>query len=183
MRKSVWLCVVLAACTLQACGFRPRGSVSELTEPGSIYLDASRDLSIASALRDALQQRAFELAGNRDSSDILLRISAERQEERIVSVQKTGRISELELSHAVDMQIAEAIGDEAPKYDADIAPNEVEVFREYTYDERGVLGKENEARILREEMRQELVRQIVLRIIASLAPSDQIPIDQAEGIQ
>jgi len=173
MRSLVWICLFVLVCSIQACGFRPRGSVSELTEPGSIYLDASRDLSIASALRDALKLRAFELADNRDSSDILLRISAERQDERIVSVQKTGRISELELSHAVDMQIAEAIGEEAPKYDAESTPNLVEVFREYTYDERGVLGKENEARILREEMRQELVRQIVLRTIASLAPPDQ----------
>jgi outer membrane lipopolysaccharide assembly protein LptE/RlpB len=49
--------------------------------------------------------------------------------------------------------------------------NRVEVIREYTYDETGVLGKENEARILRTEMETELVRQIVLRTIANLAPS------------
>ena len=49
--------------------------------------------------------------------------------------------------------------------------NRVEVIREYTYDETGVLGKENEARILRAEMEDELVRQIVLRTIARLAPS------------
>jgi len=44
----------------------------------------------------------------------------------------------------------------------------VEVIREYTNDTLGVLGKEQEAQILREEMREELVRQVVLRTVATL---------------
>ena len=50
-------------------------------------------------------------------------------------------------------------------------PDLVEVTRDYTYDESQVLGKENEARILRSEMSDELVRQIVLRTVASMARS------------
>ena len=46
--------------------------------------------------------------------------------------------------------------------------NRVEVVREYTYDQGGVLGKEDEADILREEMRRELALQIVLRTVATL---------------
>jgi len=69
------------------------------------------------------------------------------------------------------MIIAESVGDDPPAYQPGQIANEVQVIREYTYDETGVLGKDNEARILRDEMRDELVRQIVLRTIASLAPS------------
>jgi outer membrane lipopolysaccharide assembly protein LptE/RlpB len=86
-------------------------------------------------------------------------------------VTSDGRISEIELAHAVDMLVAESMGAEAPAYQPGQVLNRVEVTREYTYDETNVLGKENEARILREEMKRDLVRQIILRSIANLAPS------------
>ena len=156
---------------LIGCGFHPRGSVTRLTDLGSIYVDASRNLTIVDDVRDALSDAAFTLANNRDEADIMLRLSAEEQRERVVSVRSTGRVSELELSHAVNMLIAESVDGGQPVYSDEQNSNRVEVIREYTYDETGVLGKENEARILRTEMESELVRQIVLRTIASLAPS------------
>jgi len=171
LRQTAAVALFIVLFQLQACGFRPRGSVTELTDPGSIFVDAPRDLSIGGALNEALRDRAFTLAYNRDEADILLRLTDEQEKRRIVSVQKTGRISELELSHAVSIVIARATEDSGPVYDQKKLANRVEVIREYTYDERGVLGKENEARILREEMREELVRQVVLRTIASLAPA------------
>lgn len=162
----------LSVCAgLWSCGFHPRGSITELTDPGVIYVDASRDVSIAGELRAALRDRAFTIAANRDEADILLRLTAERQSQRIVSVQSTGRVSEYELSHAVSIVIAEGEDGQPPRYNPDQEPNRVDVIREYTYDKRGVLGKEDEAQILRMEMREELVRQIVLRTIASLVPS------------
>ena len=156
---------------LTACGFHPRGSVTRLTDLGSIFVDASRNLSITDDIREALTDAAFTLAPNRDEANIMLRLTGEEQRERVVSVRSTGRVSELELSHAVDMLIAESVDGEEPVYSEAPSFNRVEVIREYTYDETGVLGKENEARILRSEMESELVRQIVLRTIASLAPS------------
>ena len=101
----------------------------------------------------------------------IMDVTGEEQRERVVSVRSTGRVSELELSHAVDMLIAESTNSDEPIYSETQTFDRVEVIREYTYDETGVLGKENEARILRTEMETELVRQIVLRTIASLAPS------------
>lgn len=171
-RTSTWaLVLVLAAASLSSCGFHPRGSVTRLTDLGSIYLDATRNLSIAESVREALVDAAFTLAPNRDEAGILLRLTGEEQNERVVSVNSTGRVSELELSHAVSMLIAETVAGESTSESQQQTFNRVEVIREYTYDETGVLGKENEARILRAEMEDELVRQIVLRTVARLAPS------------
>ncbi len=176
--RVVGLCFALSLVT--ACGFHPRGSVTRLSDLGSIYIDSSRNLTIADDIRDALVDAAFTIAPNRDEADIMLRLTGEEQKERVVSVRSTGRVSELELSHAVDMLIAESIDGKEPVYSESQSLNRVEVIREYTYDEKGVLGKENEARILRSEMESELVRQIVLRTIASLAPSiSSVTIDQA----
>jgi LPS-assembly lipoprotein len=172
------LCTFLS---LSGCGFHPRGSVTKLTDLGSIYLDATRNLSIAESVREALVDAAFTLAPNRDEAGILLRLTGEEQNERVVSVNSTGRVSELELSHAVSMLIAETVDGESTSESQGQAFNRVEVIREYTYDETGVLGKQNEARILRAEMEDELVRQIVLRTIARLAPSSvtALPINNA----
>ena len=154
-----------------ACGFTPRGSLVRATDLGSVFVDAERDLSIAEEVKDALIDSAFEIADNRDDAMILLRLTNEAMSERVISVTSNGRISELELAHAVNMLIAESEDGEAPTYVLGQTLNRVEVTREYTFDETGVLGKENEARILREEMKRDLVRQIILRSIASLAPS------------
>jgi LPS-assembly lipoprotein len=169
--RSVRVVILLGSILVGACGFHPRGSVTSLTDLGSIYLDAEQTLSFFEPLRKALIDSAFTMAPNRDDADMLLRLTREVQNERVVSVTSNGRVSELELSHAISMLIAQAVGDQPPAYAPGQSLNRIEVNREFTYDETGVLGKENEARILREEMEEELVRQIVLRTIASLAPS------------
>ncbi len=162
------LCSILL---LTGCGFRPRGSTTQLTDPGVIYIDSSRGITLATELEKALADRAFTIAENRDQAEILLRLTDETQIQRIVSVKSTGRVSEFELNHSVNMLIAHSAEVRPPVYDPDKSPNRVEVIREYTNDERGVLGKEDEARILRQEMRAELIRQIVLRTVAGLASS------------
>lgn len=155
---------------LGGCGFRPRGSGVGVDDPGRVFVDADRRLTIAEELRDELVARGFTLADNRDEADVLLRVSGESVGERIVSVQRTGRVSEFELSHAVNLVVARGVAGAPAVYEPGQAANRVQVMREYTYDVTEVLGKENEARTLRLEMRDELVRQIVLRTLASLAP-------------
>lgn len=165
------LLVIASALAVSTCGFQPRGSVLQLTDMGSIYVDTERSLSISDAVRSALAEAAFTLAPNRDVADTLLRLGDEFEDVRVVSIRSDGRINELELSHRVSMLIAESIDGEPPFYEPAQAANQVEVRREYTYDENGVLGKENEAKILRDEIFEELVRQIVLRTIATLSRS------------
>lgn len=170
MRRRTWIKLALATSSfpLSACGFRPRGSVTELADPGAIFVDISRGVTLRRDLQSGLRERAFSIAENRDEADILLRISNEELGERILSVQSSGTVSELELSHSVDMQVAERTEDQELAYDPEQTASRVEIFRDYTNDTRRVLGKEEEALILREEMRVELVRQVVLRTVATL---------------
>lgn len=153
---------------LNGCGFRPRGSLTKLANPGAVFVDISRGVTLRRELQATLREQAFRIADNRDVADILLRITEEQQNERIISIQSTGQVSELELSHSVNMQVARSENDEPPVYNPEQPASRVEVIREYTNDTRGVLGKEEEAKILRFEMREELVRQVVLRAVATL---------------
>lgn len=124
-------------------------------------------------LRKVLSDRSFAVVDNRDQANVLLRVDDERLSRRIVSVQKTGKVSEYELAHSVSMQVAQSLDESVPVYDDEQATNRVEVIREYTFDQGGVLGKEDEADILRTEMRRELALQIVLRTVATMASSIQ----------
>jgi len=157
------------ASALTGCGFVLRGSGPGLAEPGRVFIDADRDSTISRALTEALRERDFPIADNRDAADVLLRLTDERVDQRIVSVQSAGRVSELELTHSVDFVLAESIEGSAPVYDPIAPGNSVRVAREFTYDETQVLGKANEEATLRAELQAELVRQIVLRTIASLS--------------
>lgn len=156
-----------------ACGFQLRGTDSNLASIARVYVDTSRDSTVREELRKVLSDRSFSVVDNRDQANVLLRVDDERLSQRIVSVQKDGKVSEYELAHSVSMQVAQSADQDVPAYDEEQATNRVEVIREYTFDQGGVLGKEDEADILRTEMRRELALQIVLRTVATIASSGQ----------
>ncbi len=168
------VCVLATAlCFLSACGFKLRGTEQQIASNATVFVDSSRESTIREELRKLLSDRSFEVVDSRDEANVLLRLAGENQSQRIVSVQSTGRVSEYELAHSVNLQIAQSRGGARPNYAEDQQTNRVEVIREYTYDQTGVLGKEDEADILREEMRRELALQIVLRTVATIASSAQ----------
>lgn len=158
--------------TLVACGFTPRGSITQTTDIGAVYIDAGSKVPIAWRLRSALTDRKFTVSNDKSSANILIRLQNEQQSQRIVSVESTGRVSEYELRHSVDMQIAQSYDGTPPTLDKNRQANTVSVIREYTYDETGVLGKADEAEILRAEMREELVNHLLLRLLASVRQRD-----------
>lgn len=169
--STIVITALLVLCS--ACGFKLRGIDSNIASTARVYVDTSRDSTMREELRKVLSDRSFAVVDNRDQANVLLRVDDERQSRRIVSVQKDGKVSEYELAHSVNMQVAQSRDQSAPAYDEDQATNRVEVIREYTFDQGGVLGKEDEADILRTEMRRELALQIVLRTVATMASSTQ----------
>jgi len=169
--STIAIATLLGLCT--ACGFQLRGTDSNIASTARVYVDTSRDSTMREELRKVLSDRSFAVVDNRDQANVLLRVDNERQSRRIVSVQKDGKVSEYELAHSVSMQVAQSTDQTAPAYDQNQATNRVEVIREYTFDQGGVLGKEDEADILRTEMRRELALQIVLRTVATMASSTQ----------
>ena len=70
------------------------------------------------------------------------------------------------MRHAIDLLIIRASAGEIARYGTEDKPDRVTVRREYTFDDTGVLGKEDEASILQRELREDLARQLLLRIIA-----------------
>ena len=151
-----------------ACGFTLRGSNASQSSIGAVFVDAGRDVQLTDLLRRKIREQGLTLAASRNVANVLVRLTRENQGQRVVSVQREGRVSEFELRHAIDLLVIRAEPGEIARYGSggENQSNTVAVRREYTFDDTGVLGKEDEASILRRELRDELTRQLVLRIIA-----------------
>ncbi len=159
--------IFLLSIQLSGCGFALRGSDAEGLALGEIFVDAAADVPIAALLREKIADQGLIVADNRERANVLVRLTRENQGQRVLSVQSEGKVSEFELRHVVDMVVVKAPDGEFARYSPGLQSNRVSVRREYTFDDTGVLGKEDEASILQREMRDELARTLLVRIIAS----------------
>lgn len=171
-RRSVnaLLIVLLTATVISACGFNVRGSGRQSGSQvvGQLFIEG--DATILRALRNELTAQQVQFATIRDEADTIVILDNEVLSRRVASVSSSGRVSEYELQHAIDLLTVRAIdGVKAgllTMTEINSQPQIVSVIRDYTYDETDVLAKDDEERILRAEMSDELVRHLVLRIFA-----------------
>ena len=170
--RQLFMLVLLALLT--ACGFNMRSSQqfgSELV--GELYLVEEGSVSVLQPLRNALTAQQVRFAPFREDADTVVILSDEVISRRVASVSASGKVSEYELLHAVGLRSLRAVNgvkagtleqnnENQPKMQT------VSVARDYTYDETDVLAKDDEERILRSEMSDELVRHLVLVIFSGL---------------
>jgi len=164
--------VVLMATLISACGFSLRGDGRQSGSQfvGRLHIDGDNDASVFSPLRNALTAQQVQFAAFREDADTLVIIDNEVLSRRVASVDASGRVSEFELLHSIDLRTLRTVdgvkaGKRTPE-DSEQRPQTVSVIRDYTYDETEVLAKDDEESILRAEMSDELVRHLVLRIFA-----------------
>jgi len=164
------LTMPVATATLSACGFNLRGTKRQTGRQlvGQVYIEG--EASIVDPLRKALTAQQVEFAAFRKDADTIVFVGNEVLSRRVASVSGAGRVSEYELLHSVDLLTLRSRDDikagALPIEERERSPQTVSVIRDYTYDETDVLAKDDEERILRDEMNKELVRHLVLRIVA-----------------
>jgi LPS-assembly lipoprotein len=170
--------LLLVAAMLSACGFNVRGSARQSGDQivGDVFLFEAEPVSVAVQLRNALTAQQVRFVPKADQADTIIILDNEKLSRRVASVSASGRVSEYELLHAVDLRVLRSSeGFDLDQVDSaklaaeliDVSEAQtVSVIRDYTYDETDVLAKDDEEQILREEMQQELLRHLVLRIFA-----------------
>jgi LPS-assembly lipoprotein len=157
-RSAVMFGVVLM---LAACGFQLRGSIQpidgalnpmviESVNPGSALLPP---------LRRALVDSGAELAARRSPAGSLLRITADGMDQRVTAVSAQGRPREMELIYRVEFEL------HGP--DGFLVENRaVTLSREFAVDERDVLGKAQEAEVLRAGLVRDMVAALTRQLAA-----------------
>lgn len=149
---------------LTACGFHLRGQLDLPPALASTYIEANgADSNLIKRLRSSLLGNGVVVTANRSEATAILRILRDSYDRRVLSVGGGRKIREYEIHYAVQFELVELGGDPL------VAPQTVELFRDYTYDEDDILGKQGEEASIRKDMIREAGDRILRIIQAALS--------------
>jgi LPS-assembly lipoprotein len=157
-RQTIFILALM--CFLSACGFQLRGAGgSELPESWrKMYLITNNPNSELSRELQSVFSASGVLWVDQEEANYLVKIGPEKFQQRNLSLNAQARAAEFELSLSSSFSVADANGTEA------IESTRATVIKQMENDPRNVVGKAEEVRLLRAEMRTELVHQISRRI-------------------
>lgn len=159
----------LAATALAGCGFQLRGTGLRFAFR-TLRLQAAADSDVLDSLRAQLQTAGVGVldaaaprapgAGSAPAADVVLQVLQDQRERVVVGTTAAGQVRELALRRRFRFALRTATGREL------IPPTELLQEREQSFSETVVLGKEAEEALLFDEMRQAVVRQVLMRLAA-----------------
>lgn len=154
MRKLSKLFLGLAVAGLLAgCGFQLRGQAQ--LPFAAAQVEAGRGSVLAEGLRQSL--RGQEKLAQRDAP-VVIRLIREKREKSILSLSGSGKVREYRLEYWVDYSVQAAGGA------ALVAPAQIYLTRDFSYNDDQVLAKEGEEAALYRAMEQDAQRQILRRL-------------------
>ena len=159
----LWRLIVIGALlVVTGCGFQLKGSgAGAQLEGTSLRLVSSQPRSeLTREVTRELTANGLILTDDGDAT-LILTLQPEQFTQRNVSLTAQARAAELELTLAADFTLEQA--------DRDPIDARATVNRQMLNDPRNVVGKTEELRLLRDEMRRDLAAQIVRRLSHSVA--------------
>jgi LPS-assembly lipoprotein len=163
MRPSAVLRLIapLALCTLlAACGWRLQGTAHLPELLATTYIDTKDPYTdFNRALRESLIASGANVVDDRARATAVIRIRSDVSGQRVLSVSARNTPEEYQVYYGIQYSV-EGDGREL------IAPDSIEVTRDYSYDEAAVLAKQREYAILREALARDLAGMVVRRLAA-----------------
>ena len=128
---------------------------------GTYVVAGDQQSEFVQGLRKALITSGGTLATKKEGASGTVRITTDEVTQKIISVSANNIPREYEITYTVEFSVSGTA-------DTQLLPSQkVAVTRDYSFDERTLLAKENEEAILREGMARDLVS-IVMRRLSSL---------------
>jgi len=151
--------LAVLAITLCGCGFHLRGSSPVALRFTGMFVEAAGAPQVAAQLRRQLQYNGVVLTPKPARAEAVVTLRDERFEQRVLSVDpRTGKVREYELAYRVDLMVADAKGRSL------LAPQSIDLVRDYTFDETAALAKSDEEQLLRQEMIQDAAATVLRRL-------------------
>ena len=152
-------CLAACAATLLAgCGWRLQGTAKLSPVMATTYVDTDdRFTDFNRALRDSLQASGARLTSRREDATAVVRILRDESGQRVLTVSARNTPEEYEVFYVIEYAV-EGRTEEL------IAPQKIELTRDYSYDETTVLAKQREQAILREALARDLAGLVVRRL-------------------
>ncbi len=159
---------VLLCAVLSGCGFHLRGSIDLPQAWERLHLQSnSPNSEMTRALRDGAARAGVEWL-DRGDANFVVRLGDERFERSNLTIGTNARAAEFELKMTASLAVIAADGTEL------MPSTDMTTYRIITNDPENIAGKAEEARLARQEMREELTQQMLrkLRFLATTTPGD-----------
>jgi LPS-assembly lipoprotein len=148
---------------LAGCGFHLRGN--ELSANFErVYVGAVSAVTIERQLARSLGFAGVEVVTDRSAADVVIDLTAQRENRRSVSVTERARTAEYELSLEIRYRIVAQEPVDAgaePVQTVLVEDRSIRVARTYRLDRNNLVAGSEEQSLLRGEMEQDLVQQIL----------------------
>jgi LPS-assembly lipoprotein len=155
------LSICLVATLLSGCGWRLQGTTKLSPVMATTYVETDdRFTDFNRALRASLQASGARLANRPEDATAVVRILKDESGQRVLTVSARNTPEEYEVFYMIEYSVN-------GRTDELIAPQKVELTRDYSYDETTVLAKQREQAVLREALARDLAG-LVIRRLASL---------------
>ena len=162
LRAAVLIACGFSAALLSGCGFQLRGAAQ--LPFSTLYLQVANTSPLAHEIRRSLRASNARLVDTPAGADATLIIMSEIREKQILSLGGQGRVREYQLRYRVGYQLTDG------KTTTLIAPSEILLKRDISFNDSEVLAKEAEEALLYRDMQSDAVNQLIRRLQATKRP-------------
>jgi len=160
------LAALLLAALVAGCGFHLRGAESAALPYKTLHIALPETAEVRIWLERYIRASgSTTLVDDARTAEATFQQLEDSRQKTILSVNAQGRITEYRLQLTYRFRIVNAKGQVI------VAPTELSLSRDMTYDDSNVLAKEQEERLLWRDMTSELVSQIMRRL-SLIQPKD-----------
>lgn len=157
MRTVKLLAAIALLALLSACGFALRGAVALPFH--SIYIGLPDSSPLGGELRRQIRANGqTQIVAEAKDAEVMLEVLGETRDKQILSLNSQGRVREYNLNYNFRFRVRNAVGKEF------LAPVDIALKRNITFNEAQVLAKEAEEALLYRDMQSDLVQQIMRRL-------------------
>lgn len=152
----LWPGILLCLAGLSACGFHLQSSMQAFAGKNIWIARSAPDSVVITDLTSSIQARGLAIAKSRAAADRILAVSNFSLTRKVAALNSLARPSEYELFATARFQIFSAAGEE-------LYAGDVQASRIYTRVASNLLAGSQEEAVIRAELRQYLIEQILTR--------------------
>ncbi len=148
---------------LAGCGFQLRGPRPMPFD--SIYLGMYEYSELATALKRQLRANGkTEVTSRPEDAQVRLEVLADTRSKVIMSLNALGKVREYQLNQRFRFRLVDKRGSEI------IGTSELSLRRDLPYDDTQMLAKEQEEKLLYQDMQKDLIQQLLRRLATARMP-------------
>lgn len=154
---------LLVSAAISACGYRFRGQAKLPFD--SVYVVTGGYNSFSAEMKRFLSSgNKTTVRESAEDAQVTLEILSEEQSKQILSLSAGGRVREFELIYVLRFRLSDRMKQEW------IAPTDLTLRRDFTFDDQALLAKESEEANLLRDMRNDALSMMLRRLSMARAP-------------